>query len=127
MRRVKKERRLLPYTAGLITGIAVTLILSAVLALFMLFTDSAEGFSGTAAVLITAAACFSAGRSGGRLRRREGIKTGALCGILYLLVLMLMSLIFGGFGSVMLWVKAVLAVVFGAVGGVVGVNSDDKR
>jgi len=46
---------------------------------------------------------------------------------MYLLVLVLMSLILGGFGGVMLWVKAVLAVVFGAVGGVVGVNSDDKR
>ncbi len=127
MRRVRKEHRLLPYAAGAITGYIVTLVLSAAAALLLFLTDSAEGLSGAAAVITSALSCFCGGRRAGRLRRRDGLKTGFICGILYMLPLTLVALIWGTFGGVLFWVKLILCAVFGAVGGVSGVNSPEKR
>lgn len=126
MRRAKKEHRLLPFAAGLIYGYILTLILSVAAAVLLLVTDSAESLSGTISVIITAAACFMGGRHAGKLRRHEGLKTGALCGLLYFAPLLLLGLIFRSVGGVLLIVKLLLCIAFGAAGGVVGVNSDMK-
>ncbi len=127
MRRVRKEHRLLPYAAGVITGYIVTLVLSAAAALALFLTDSAEGLSGAVAVVISALSCFFAGRRGGRLRRRDGLRTGFICGVLYMLPLTLVAIIWGTFGGVLFWVKLILCAVFGAAGGVNGVNSPEKH
>lgn len=127
MRRVKREHHLLPIAAGVITGYIVTLVLSMAAALLLFLTDSAEGLSGAAAVIIAALSCFFAGRRAGRLRRRDGLKTGFICGILYMLPLTLAAIIWGTFGGTLFWVKLVLSAVFGAAGGVNGVNSPEKR
>ncbi len=127
MRRAKKQHRLLPFAAGALTGYAVTLVMTAVAALLLLLTDKAEGFSGAAAVIITAVSCFCGGRKAGKLSRHNGLRTGALSGVLYLLPLVLVSAVAGFFGTGMLWVKAVLCVAFGAAGGVAGVNSEERR
>lgn len=127
MRRVRREHRLLPYAAGLITGYIVTLILSMAAALLLYLTDSAEGLSGAAAVIISALSCFMAGRRAGRLRRRDGLKAGFICGVLYMLPLVLVALIWGTFGTALFWVKLIVCAVFGAAGGVNGVNSPEKR
>ncbi len=127
MRRVRKEHRLLPYAAGVITGYIVTLMLSAVAALLLFLTDSAEGLSGAAAVIISALSCFCGGRRAGRLRRHDGLRTGFICGIIYMLPFALVALIWGTFGGALFWVKLILCAVFGAAGGVNGVNSPEKR
>ena len=113
----------MPFLTGLIVGYAITLVMCAAAALLMLMTDSAEGMSRVAAVLSTAASSFFAGRCAGKLRRHSGLKTGALCGIIYILPLLLLSLLFGNFGGVLFLVKLFLCIAFGAAGGVLGVNS----
>ncbi len=127
MRRVKREHRMLPYAAGVITGYIVTLVLSAAAALLLFLTDSAQGLSGAVAVVAAALSCFFGGRRAGRLRRRDGLRTGFVCGILYMLPLTLVAIIWGTFGGALLWVKLILCAVFGAAGGVNGVNSPEKR
>lgn len=127
MRRVKREYRLLPYAAGLLTGYIVTLVISTAAALMLFLTDSAEGLSGTVAIAASALSCFFGGRKAGRFKRRDGLKTGFVCGILYMLPLTLIALIWGTFGGALFWVKLILCAVFGAVGGVNGVNSPEKR
>lgn len=127
MRRVKRERRMLPYAAGLVTGYIVTLVLSAIAALVLFLTDSAEGLSGAVAVVVSALSCFMAGRRAGRLKRRDGLKAGFICGLLYMLPLTLVAMIWGAFGGALFWVKLILCAVFGAAGGVNGVNSPEKR
>ena len=127
MRRAKREHRLLPYAAGVITGYIVTLVLSAAAAFVLFLTDSAEGLSGAVAVVIAALSCFFAGRRAGRLRRRGGLKTGFFCGILYVLPLTVVAIIWGTFGGMLFWVKLILCAAFGAAGGVNGVNSPEKR
>ncbi len=113
----------MPFAAGVITGYAATLLMCVAAALLMLLTDSAEGISGAAAVIITAISGFVSGRHAGKLKRHGGLKTGALCGALYIIPLLLLSLISGGFGGALFFVKLILCIAFGAAGGVMGVNA----
>ena len=125
MRKPKREHRALPYVAGIAAGYAAALVLSAVAALLLLMSGTTEIMSGAAGLLVTAGSSFFAGRATGKLRRRDGLKCGAVSGILFMLPLAVLGMIFGRAGIVMLLIKAVICVVFGATGGVVGVNSDN--
>lgn len=122
MRRAKRERRLLPFGAGLAVGYAATLALSAVVGLLLFLTDSAEGFSAVAAVIIQAVCAFLAGRTAGKLRRRGGLKTGLLCGVMYFAPFAVVAVVWGTFGGALLWIKLALCIIFGTAGGVSGVN-----
>lgn len=123
MRRAKKERRLLPFGAAMAVGYAATLALSAAAGLLLLLTDSAEGLSGSAAAIIQTICAFLAGRTAGRLRRRGGLKTGLLCGIMYLAPFLLIAVIWGTLGGALLWIKLALCVVAAMAGGVSGTNA----
>ncbi len=123
MRKAKREHRLRPFTTGVLFGYAATFILSAVGAIFLLLTDSAEALSGAVSIVAMALSCFVAGHTAGRLRRHRGLSAGALCGLLYMILPLLLSLVTLNVGGAMLIVKLLLCVAFGAAGGVVGVNS----
>lgn len=84
------------------------------------------GLSWIVAVPATAMGSFLCGRTAGKMRRRGGLKTGAVCGIMYCVPLILLALIFGTVQGALLPVKLALCIGFGAAGGVSGVNSQDK-
>ncbi len=79
-----------------------------------------------AAIPAAAAGSFLCGRTAGRIRRRNGLKTGAVCGMLYIAPLLLLGAIFGRAGSVMLGIKLLLCLGFATAGGVAGVNAPEK-
>lgn len=123
MRRPKRDHRLRPFAAGIIIGYSATLLLSVAGALFLLMTDSAEALSGVISVVIMAASCYIAGYAAGKLRRHGGMTAGAACGLLYMILPFLISLVTLNVGGTLLIIKLLLCVGFGAAGGVVGVNS----
>lgn len=123
MRRTKREHRLQPFAAGITIGYITTLLLSAIGALFLLLTDSAEALSGAVSVVVMALSCYIAGHTAGKQRRHGGMASGALCGLLYMILPFLISLLTLNVGGAMLIVKLLLCICFGAAGGVVGVNS----
>lgn len=125
MRRAKRESRLAPFTAGVTCGYIATLAAAVLGALLVLLTDSAESFSGVVAMVALAVGSFASGRLAGSMRRRGGLFTGAVSGLLYVIPFVLLSVVFGVMQGVLLFVKLILCVVFGAAGGVVGVNSSD--
>lgn len=126
MRRKRKNSPLLPYLAGLAVGYGVMLLVSAAAALLLSFFDGAAKTAGAAAVLSLAIGSYFCGRTAGIMRRRGGLRTGLLCGLLFSAVPILISLIFREFAGVMLPVKIILCAAFGTVGGVAGVNTDEK-
>lgn len=103
MRRKKNRSRLLPFGAGLAAGYLLTI-----------------------GVAAAALGSFLCGRTAGKQRRRGGLKTGAVCGVLYCVPLILAALIFGTVQGILLPVKAALCIGFAAAGGVSGVNSPEK-
>lgn len=126
MRRTKRQSRFAPFAAGLISGYAAALAICAAAALLLSFTDMASTAAGAAALLAAAAGSFVSGRTAGILRKRGGLKTGALCGVIFILPLTVLSAVFGMMGGFMLVVKALLCVCFAAAGGVSGVNREEK-
>lgn len=124
MRRKKRMPGSFPIAAGLIAGWAAALIICVLGGLALSFTDMAGVGSVIAAMLAYAVGSFAAGRIAGGIRGRGGLKTGALCGVLFFLPPLLLSIIFGMAGTFLLPVKALLCLCFAAAGGVVGVNSE---
>ena len=123
MRRRKNDSRLRPYIAGIIAGYAAALVFAAIGALLVMSIGNAEQMSGVMAIISFAAGSFVCGRISGKIKRKDGLKTGAICGLLYILPLVLLSIIFSVMSGALLYIKLVLCVAFGAAGGVVGVNS----
>ncbi len=89
-------------------------------------TDAAVQTAGAAAVLAMSIGSFLCGQTAGIIKHRDGLKTGALCGIAFALPLLILSAVFGGGWSAMFFVKLLLCVSFAAVGGVAGVNREEK-
>lgn len=127
MRKRRRNSRFLPFGAGLVAGYMLTVGVAAVSALIMWITGADGGIAWIPAILAAAMGSFLCGRTAGKMRRRGGLKTGAVCGVIYCLPLILLSLVFGTAQGVMLPVKVVLCIGFGTAGGVSGVNSQDKE
>lgn len=126
MRKRRSNSRLLPFGAGLAAGYMLTAGTAAAGALIMWILGADGGLSWIVAVPAAAMGSFLCGRTAGKMRRRGGLKTGAVCGIMYCVPLILLALIFGTVQGVLLPVKLALCIGFGAAGGVSGVNSQDK-
>lgn len=111
---------------GLAAGVTVTLAVCALSALLLSFSDKASKAAGAAAVIALAIGSFICGRVAGAIKRRSGLKTGALCGLMFAFPITLLTLIFGEDAWGMLILKILLCFIFGTVGGISGVNREEK-
>ena len=126
MRRRKMDPKYMPYLLGMAVGYGTALAISIAAAVILSFSDTAAKSAGAASVIALSVGSFMCGRTAGIIRHREGMRTGALCGLMFSAVPVALSLIFGYFGSVMLILKPLLCVFFGTAGGVAGVNRDES-
>ena len=126
MRKRKRNSKLLPYAAGLIVGYISMLPVCVLAAALLSLTDAAAQAAGAASVLAISIGSFLCGRTAGIIKHRDGLKTGALCGFAFVLPLLLISLIFSAGWSAMFFVKIILCVAFSSVGGVAGVNREER-
>ena len=115
MRRKKNRSRLLPFGAGLAAGYLLTIGVAAAGALVMWLTGADSSMAWLTAVPAAALGSFLCGRTAGKQRRRGGLKTGAVCGVLYCVPLILAALIFGTVQGILLPVKAALCAGAGIV------------
>ncbi len=123
MRRHKRTSVFTPYAVGLGVGYAAAIIICAAAALVLSFSNAAAKAAGAAAVVAMSVGSFLCGRTVGGIKHRDGLKTGALSGLMFSVLPILLSIFLGSFGTVMLVVKPLLCVFFGTAGGVAGVNS----
>lgn len=126
VRKHKKQSRIAPYRAGLLMGYGVMLLVALAGGLLLSFTDNPSSVAAVAAIPAIAMGSFIGGRTAGYIRRQDGLRTGAICGALIMLPLLILGLCFGRVGGVMLVVKLVLCLCFGMAGGVVGVNAERR-
>ena len=125
MRRRKIDPKYMPYLLGMAVGYGTALLISIAAAVILSFSDAAAKSAGAASVIALSVGSFMCGRTAGIVRHRDGMRTGFLCGLMFSAIPLVLSLIFGYFGSIMGLVKTLLCIVFGIVGGVAGVNKDD--
>lgn len=126
MRKAKRNSRLKPFIIGMIVGYAATAAICAAAAVILSFTDSAATAAAAAAVIALSVGSFVCGKTAGFLRHRNGLKTGAVCGVLFVLPVTVLSLIFGSGNGGGLILKIGLCIAFGTVGGVAGVNKEER-
>lgn len=125
MRRHKRSNAFFPYAVGLGVGYAAAILICAASALVLSFSDAAAKAAGAAAVVALSVGSFLCGRTAGQIKHRDGLRTGALSGLLFSVLPVLLSIVFSSFGTAMLFVKPLLCVFFGTAGGVAGVNTGD--
>lgn len=127
MRKRHSESRLAPYVKGYCAGLAATVAVAASGALAMVIFGADSGIAWLPAVIAAASGSFVFGRTAGRLRRRDGLRTGALCAAVYAAPLFLAGALFGKVGGALLLVKLALCAGFSAAGAVSGVNSPERE
>ena len=109
-------------------GFSVVFLLIIIFAYLITKIDAAD----TVVSVMTSAALYDGAYAGGfisaRTRRKNGLFMGVLCGIFMFFVIFIISTFFAqtisGFsGSA----KLIMTLIFGALGGIVGVNSKSRR
>ena len=109
-------------------GFSVVFLLIIIFAYLITKIDAADT---VVSVMTSAALCVGAYAGGfisARKRRKNGLFMGVLCGIFMFFVIFIISTFFAqtisGFsGSA----KLIMTLIFGALGGIVGVNSKSRR
>lgn len=127
MRRPKRDDGIRAYLMGTLIGYAAMLLTILPAAFILSLMKSATKASGAAAVIALTVGGFVCGKTAGYVRRKNGLKTGFLCGVMFSVPMIIFTLIFTGGSTGMLFLKIALCISFSAVGGVSGVNSSANR
>lgn len=114
------------YLPFILKASAFGLLVTAFLLLLFSFVMSRVNLSfaliNPLSTLSLVAGCFAAGLFAGRSIRENGILVGGVCGLLVSLFLLLAALGYSPQVGIPALLKTVIAVLSGAVGGVLGVN-----
>ena len=120
--RIRMERNIVIISAVLACVGAVFLAVTLFSAAASVVDFSDGAFNALSSIALCAG-CFAASYTAAKRRRRDGLKTGLLCGAIIFGVLLLGGLIFvrsfsaGGF-----FTKLLIIMVCSAIGGIIGVN-----
>lgn len=113
---------------GVLIGEAVTLVLLFLFSCMMAFVDlplAAADWMSAGALVIGAAA---GGFLSAVISKANGLLTGFLCGALFCILLILLSLVFHPFEATTFFLlKIVLSLIFSAIGGILGVNRKQRK
>ena len=117
-----------PLISGLIIGLIVTLLLFVLFALgmsvYILPTNSAN----IVASLSIAAGSFCGGFFAAKRLGKNGLITGALCGLAMFLLFTLIGIAaFGNAPDTSTLIRLLIFITSGATGGIIGVGNADKR
>lgn len=127
MRKGKRNDKLQPYLIGTLFGYMATVVTILPAALILSLMRSASKAAGAAAVIALMIGAFVCGKTAGTLHRKNGLKTGFLCGLAFSVPITVISIIFSSGTVGTLFLKIALCTSFAAVGGVSGVNSSESR
>lgn len=126
--RSRKRSSLMGTILGALCGSAAVFVCIALIGLVMVRIDVSDS---VLSVLTSGALCTGAyfgGYTAARRRRQSGLLMGTLCGLMMFGVIFAGSFLFAGIaGGFSGSAKLVMTLVFGAVGGIVGVNSKGNR
>lgn len=127
MRKRKQNEKLKPYLLGLLFGYSAMLLTILPASLVLSLMKSASAGAGAAAVVALTIGGFVCGKTAGLVRRKDGLRTGLLCGLMFAVPMVLIALITSTKTNGFLFLKIALCMAFAAVGGVSGVNSSEER
>jgi putative membrane protein (TIGR04086 family) len=103
---------------ALITAFGITIPAMFILAAVLTFTDFPEKYTTYAVLLATLSGLFAAGFKAGLYNEKDGIIKGGLAGLVYMLILYLLSSIV--YKDFMLSPHSIIMIVTGILSGVIG-------
>lgn len=109
---------------GLALSYGVSLIIFIIYALILTYTDVSESYIPLGAIICTAISCFLGGFAAARGNESGGLFWGAILGLIYTVILVLINILAGaeGGGITSKITMLVCAMASGGVGGILGVN-----
>ncbi|CDZ24197.1 hypothetical protein CCDG5_1080 [[Clostridium] cellulosi] len=112
------------FLTGLIVGIITSIILLLIFSFIMTVRDIPEGVVPTLSAISVSIGSIVGGFVSAKMFGKSGLIVGALIGLVLFLIMMLAGAAVQGNGAkVSALIKAVVSLVSGGIGGVVGVNS----
>lgn len=113
---------------GTLCAVLVSILLLVIFSLLLVLKDMPAGVVQPFAFVAVAGGGFGGGLFAGRLFRQKGLVLGVVTGLVFLLVLFVSDAALGHFtfGGMVLF-KLLAAVLAGAFGGIVGVNTLRRR
>jgi putative membrane protein (TIGR04086 family) len=110
--------------AGMIVGIATSLIILLIFSFVMTVKDVPQGAVPTLTAVSVALGSFAGGFAGAKLHRKAGLATGAATGLFIYLLLLLAGTAMqkSSLGAAVL-IKFTVSLASGGIGGIMGVNT----
>lgn len=119
-----QNRSLITIMKGTLISIILTLVLLFILAIVLTYTKVSENMIPAAIIVITAISLLIGSTIANKKMKKNGILNGGIIGAIYLLTIYIVSSAVSG--SFLLGLKSIIMVVvgmiFGIIGGVIGVN-----
>lgn len=115
-------------TAGLAVSAAVCMIFIMLAALVLCMIDASDSIMLIVSLLAVCSGAFTGGFFTSKLRGEKGLISGALCGFMFFIILMVVSMLVNGNSvSVLTLIKLALCLLCSGTGGVVGVNFKRRK
>ena len=125
-KQVIESNNLTSILKGVAISLVTTFILLVIFAAILTFTNVQENAIVPVVIVITGVSLLIGSTIGNRKIRKNGLINGALVGLIYILILYLISSILNG--NFLLNMKSIImiivAMIFGILGGVIAVNKD---
>jgi putative membrane protein (TIGR04086 family) len=117
-----------PVILGIIGGFIISILLLGIISFVFTVQDIPQSAILPFAFFSVCGGAFTGGFFASHLYKNKGLMLGALTGLLFFLILYIVGVFMNqiNVGS-LAFLKLVLSVVFGAIGGVIGVNTLSKR
>lgn len=109
---------------GVVISVIFTLIFLFIFSVLLTYTNISEKFINPTIIVITAISILIGSSIGNLKVKRRGLLNGAIIGGMYLILIYLISSILSGSFSLTLEsiIMIVIAMIFGMIGGIIGVN-----
>lgn len=109
---------------GVVISVIFTLIFLFIFSALLTYTNISEKFINPTIIVITAISILIGSSIGNLKVKRRGLLNGAIIGGMYLILIYLISSILSGSFSLTLEsiIMIVIAMIFGMIGGIIGVN-----
>lgn len=119
-----KNSRAVSMVTSLVCGVAVTVLCLLAFSFVMTRFDTSDGIVSAMSSVALCVGSYFASFLVARRHRKNGLVTGILCGVIVFAVTFLVGVIFMKVSlSMGIFPKAVMLLVCGAIGGIIGVNS----
>lgn len=113
---------------SVVIGEVATMVLLLLFSVLMCNVDIPDAGGAFFVIVATSIGAFFAGYVNGRILKHKGIIAGAICGVMLMTILIILKLAFFiPLPDGITVLKLTLVVVFGIIGGIIGVNKKKQK